>query len=369
MRLGLLPVFCAFLSLCLWPGLAAASQPRTITDGLGRTVEIPAQVERVICSGSGCLRLLSYLQAQDLVVAVDDIEVRRNRFDARPYALATPRFKELPVFGQFRGHDNPELILSLHPAPQVIFKAYSAGSGVTPDLLQAKTGIPVVAFAYGNLTSNRQELDQALRLMGQVLGKEPRAEEAIAYFNSLRADLERRTSGSASKGHESCYVGGIAARGPHGFHSTQPEYSPFVFTGANNLAGGLAGGGSHATVAKEQIVAWDPDVLFLDLSTLQLGDQAGGLHELRTDPAYRSLTAVQQGRVYGLLPFNWYTENFCSIFANAYFVGKVLYPERFADVEPATKADEIYTFLVGKPVFAQMNAMFQDLAFQAVPMK
>lgn len=365
-------IFLALFLLLLMPPLSAtAAQTRLITDALGRSVEIPARVERVICSGSGCLRLLTYLQAQERAVAVDDIETRRRTFDARPYALANPQFKSLPVFGEFRGRDSPERILGLEPAPQVIFKVCSP-LGHDPELLQARTGIPVVALRYGDLTHGRQDLTQALRIMGDALGKSERAEEVIAYFDALRADLARRTRDIPDSRRKSCYVGGIAARGPHGFNSTEPAYPPFVFTNARNLAASLAPEGktlSHASVAKEQIVAWDPDVLFLDLSTLQLGDSAGGLHELRTDPAYRSLTAVRQGRVHGLLPFNWYTENFGSILADCYFVGKVLHPERFTDVDPVAKADEIYTFLVGKPVFEQMNAMFRNLAFQLVPVR
>jgi iron complex transport system substrate-binding protein len=70
--------------------------------------------------------------------------------------------------------------------------------------------------------------------------------------------------------------------------------------------------------------------------------------------------------VYGLLPYKWYTKNFGSSLANAYFVGKVLYPEQFEDVNPSAKADDIYRFLVGKPVFGEMNAQFGRLAFKEV---
>jgi ABC-type Fe3+-hydroxamate transport system substrate-binding protein len=91
----------------------AAGQTRTIIDKTGRKVTVPVNVNRVICSGPGALRLLTYLRAQNLIVAVDDIEVKRNRFDARPYALANPEFETYPIFGEFRGFDNPELILSL----------------------------------------------------------------------------------------------------------------------------------------------------------------------------------------------------------------------------------------------------------------
>lgn len=349
--------------------IAAPAQARTITDALGRTVEVPDEVQHVICSGSGCLRLLTYLGAQGMIVAVDDIEVRRRQFDARPYALANPQFKTMPIFGEFRGHDNPELILTLEPQPQVILKTYTTSMGYDPDELQAKTGIPVVVLNYGDLGAQRPQFYEALRTMAEVVGRQDRAGEIIAFFDSRIADLEQRTADIPKDERPTVFIGGVAFRGPHGYQSTEPVYPPFLFVHARNLAREGAGQElQHSNVAKEKIVEWNPDVLFLDLATLQLGDQAGGLFELRTDPAYRTLTAVQHGKVYGLLPYNWYTKNYGSILANAYFVGKTLYPEKFEDVDPAAQADAIYAFLVGKPVFPDMNAMFDGLAFKPVPL-
>lgn len=83
---------------------------------------------------------------------------------------------------------------------------------------------------------------------------------------------------------------------------------------------------------------------------------------IQNDPALKALTAVQEGRVYGVLPYNWYTKNYGSILANAYFIGKILYAERFKEVDPVAKADEIYQFLVGKPVFKEMDAGFKRMA-------
>ena len=83
-----------------------------------RQMEIPQTVDRVICSEAGALRLLTYLEAQDKIVAVGDMEKRRPQFDARPYALANPQFKDYPIFGEFRGHDHPERILPLTPCPR-----------------------------------------------------------------------------------------------------------------------------------------------------------------------------------------------------------------------------------------------------------
>jgi iron complex transport system substrate-binding protein len=361
-------LFCAILLLLL--AVPANGATRTLTDSNGRTSDIPDTVEHAICSGSGCLRLLTYLGAQDRIVAVDDIEVRRRKFDARPYAIANPQFKKMPIFGEFRGHDNPELILTLEPQPQVIFKTYTSSMGYDPQELQDKTGIPVVVLDYGDLGDKRPALYKSLRIMARVMGRERRAEEVIEYIDGLIADLSRRTGDVPGQERSSVYLGGVAFRGPHGFQSTEPAYPPFQFVNAINLAyeAGKAGKSlTQSDIAKEKIVEWNPDVLFLDLATLQMGDEAGGLFELRTDPAYRMLSAVKDGRVYGVLPYNWYTQNFGSILADAYFIGKVLYPDRFADVDPAAKADEIYTFLVGKPVFKDMDALFHGMAFQPVP--
>lgn len=361
-----------FLSVCLAIASASQSTAREITDALNRKVTIPDTVTRVICSGSGCLRLLTYLQGQDLVVAVDDIEGRRRQFDARPYAMANPQFKSLPIFGEFRGKDNPELIMTLNPAPEVIFKLVGSGKGTVgmdPVDLQKKTGIPVVSLKYGNLGKFRQDLDDSLRIMAEVLGKTKRAEDLRSFFDTAIADLKKRTAEIPEKDRPSVFLGGVAYAGPHGFQSTEPSYPPFRFINARNLADGANPNAKEITstdVAKEKIVEWNPDYLFLDLSTLQLGDQAGGLYELKTDLSYQTLSAVKTGKVYGLLPYNWYNQNFESIFANAYALGKMLYPNRFSDIEPAAKADEIYTFMIGKPIFKEMNSLFKGMAYQPV---
>lgn len=361
-------------ALLLSCGLAASgsalAQPRAITDMAGRVVTIPERVERVICSGPGCLRLLTYLDAQRMAVAVDSIERRGTVIETRPYSLANPQFRDLPLFGEFRGKDNPELIAALAPAPQVVLKV-DFGDGTAPDQLTAKTGLPLVLLRYGDLGPGRADLDAALRLMGEVVGKKQRAEEVIGLFNAWEADLAARTRDIPEAEKTLCYVGGVAMKGARGMQSTEPSYPPFRLGGACNAAAPAKGGKAvtHADVPKEQIVAWDPEVIFLDVSTLTMGEKAGGLHELRTDPAYGMLRAVRGGRVYGVLPYNSYSANFGSIYADAYFVGKTLHPERFTDVDPAGKADQIYMALVGKPVFGMMQQGFDGMVFRRIPVR
>ncbi|NDV24017.1 iron ABC transporter substrate-binding protein [Desulfovibrio sp. JC022] len=352
------------ITLCI--SLPAFAGTRVITDMAGRTVEIPDKVDRVICSGPGCLRYLTYIQGQDMIVGVDSIEHRKTRFDARPYAIANPQFKKMPLIGEFRGHDNPELILGLEPQPQVIFKTYK-DMGYDPDELQAKTGIPVVCLSYASLAAKREAIYKSLQLMGEVIGKQERAKEVCEFMESKITDLKSRTADIPKDKRRNCYVGGIAKKGPHGFQSTEPAYPPFRFVNALNVACPPKGKGKplqHATVSKEQIVAWNPEILFVDISTSQLGENAGAIHEIKTDPAYQSLDAVTSDKVYTVLPYNWYSRNYGSIIADAYYVGKVLYPERFEDIDPAAEADDIYNFMVGAPVLATMTKAFSVKGFE-----
>ena len=347
------------------------SQTVTITDGFERMVAVPSPPQSVVCSGSGGLRYLVYLQSQDLAVGVDDQEKKDQPMEGRPYALAYgAQFKGLPLIGELRGKDDPEKILGI--GPRVIFKTGSTGtsygtSAAEADKLQGKTGIPVVAFPYGSLRNDAEkaEMYAGLRAMGQVLGKEDRAEEVIAYIEATIADLERRTGDIPGAEQKAVYIGGVSSAGAHGIISTEPAYPPFSWVHAKNVAAGL--GTAHADIAKEALVDWDPEYIFIDTGTIQM-DGDGAIGELKTDPALQGLSATKEGRVYGVLSYNFYNVNYETVLADAYFIGKTLYPDRFADVDPEEKADEIYTFFVGKPVFEEHNGEYRGLGFTAIPL-
>lgn len=61
------------------------------------------------------------------------------------------------------------------------------------DQLQEKTGIQVIT-----ISNNDRMLDETaystFRIMGEVYGKQERAEELIEYMDQVKADLESRTS-------------------------------------------------------------------------------------------------------------------------------------------------------------------------------
>jgi iron complex transport system substrate-binding protein len=220
------------------------------------------------------------------------------------------------------------------------------------EAVQNTLGIPVVVLSYGAFATFDEAVYDALRIAGRVLDRAGRAEAVIEFIESLRADLQYRTRDVPADEIPGVYVGGIGYRGAQGIESTEQAYIPLDWVKANNLAEKVERTlGSHVFVDKEILLALNPEFIFIDGGGLTLVAE-----DYRKKPEfYNALEAFRTRRVYTLLPFNWYTTNIGTALADAYAIGKILYPRRFADVDPEEKADEIYTFLVGKPVYAQMK--------------
>ncbi|MDR2171896.1 MAG: ABC transporter substrate-binding protein [Planctomycetaceae bacterium] len=337
------------------------------------------KIERIYCSG-GTLRLVVYFGCAELVVATDGNErgsIERNGMKA--YLAAHPELQLLPVAGASSGRDNPEALLALNTPPQLIIKA-DTGAGYDPDELTKRTGIPVLLIPMRGITVGREEFDYGLKLIGKALGKNNRADELINFFNSEINELKKRSQFIVTKNNTTTtatkkptvYVGGVSYNGSYGFNSSESGYPPFDLVAAidfldKNKTDPILGN-RHVLLAKEKIIEWNPDKLFVDLGTLALG-QKNGITELKNDPAYQTLDAIKNDQVYTLLADTFYFVNHDAVLVNAWFVGKILYPEQFKDIDPKKKADEIFQFLVGKPVFNKLNKALQNLALEKISVK
>ena len=321
---------------------------REITDMLQREVTIPDSVNRIIGIGPGALRLIVYLRATDRVVGVEEIERRAGR----PYAYAHPEITEKPIIGpQFTG--DAELIASQRP--DVIFKTYTTKDEA--DVLQKKTGVPVVAIRYENTESNWNNLQDALTLMGSILRESARADSLVSFYSSSINALENRTSDIAKSQKPEIYLGGLSHRGTHGINSTSPHYEPFVYVNARNVASSLGnehGTGEGVMVDNEQLIVWDPDKIFLDAAGMSIIR-----NDIRDHKAFlKQITAFQNDAIYRIHPYNWYSTNFATLLANAWYIGKVLHPGQFDDISAKEKANEIYSEMLGEKIYQKMSDFY-----------
>jgi len=336
-------------------GEVTAGDFKKVTDMGGRTVTVPAHVERIIAIGPGGLRLICYLDARDKVVGIENFEKVRRQ--GRPYWIASPDLKDLPVIGPGGPQHldrEPDLEAVLKVRPDVIFAAYMRPE--TADALQKKIGIPVVTLTFGPFPVFDEKLYDSLRLAGGILGRMERAEAVIGFIEGARKDLLKRTEGIDPAARPTVYVGGVGFRGLQGIESTDPAYLPLEWVRGNNIAAGISRE-SHLFIDREKLLLWNPDVIFVDGVGYDLIQQ--DVEKKRQ--FYQELKAFKNGRVYVILPYIYYAANVGTAIADAYAAGKVLHPDRFQDIDPPKKADDVYRFLVGGPVYAEMARDFGHL--------
>ena len=330
-----------------------AGETISITDMTARQVTVPENPDRIICLGTGTLRLIVYLEKQNKIVGVEDFE---KYFPAtRPYWIAHGNtLVHLPSIGPGGPgaiNKEPDLEKVLAVKPDVIFITYMDREKA--EQLQKKIGIPVVVLTYGPFGTFDEKVYASLRLCGKILDKQDRAEAVIRFIENSRKDLFKRVGGISEKTKPSVYIGGVGFRGTHGIESTETDYVPFEWVRASHVAKQDAQKG-HLFVDKEKILSWNPDIIFLD---------SGGNDLIRQDYAkkpsfYNALKAFKNKKVYLLYAFNWYMTNIETVIIDAYAAGKIIYPERFKDVPMDKKADEVYSYLLGRAIHEKMEKSY-----------
>lgn len=327
-----------------------SQQKITIVDAGQRKVQVPEDIRTIVGLGPGTLRTLVYLGVATKIVGVEGMEKRSQ--SARPYWLACPQFASLPVVGPGGPagiNKDPDLEAVLRLKPDVIFVSYMEIENA--ERLQSRLNIPVILLSGGrNLGDFLSSLEDALFVAAKVLGREKRAEEIMDFIKITKTDIIQRSSRLNIAPKPSTYVGCVGFKGLHGIESSETNYPPFVWTQALTFTY-QPGQTGHLTIDKELLLRRNPDVIFVD---------ASGLSVLRDDYAkkadyYKGLKAFQNNNIYVLYPLNAFAVNAGNALLNAYAVGKILYPGSFSDIDLPIKSDEIYTYLVGKPVYAEME--------------
>lgn len=323
---------------------------RTVTDSFGREVEIPAEVKAIVCTGSGALRMISYLQCTDLLIGVEDADKEYEVSTLRDYAHVNYEpFASLPSIGKGGGTGNTAYVEELIGLqPDVILSGYNEEA--LEELAQA-TGIPCVSIRARSINFIDNSFYTAMRIAADVLGAEERCEAVLTYIDAAKADLATRTADIPETAKPSCYTGAVTFSGAHGFTGTYSNFGPFMAIGAKNVAD-EAGETGYFDADPEKVVAWDPDIIFLDPSNMDLVRS-----EYQSNPGYfDALRAVQNKQVYSCPAFNNYSTNVGYALADAYYAGTVLFPEQFSDINIAEKADEILEFLLGDAYYDEMAA-------------
>jgi iron complex transport system substrate-binding protein len=299
---------------------------------VGRTVTLPKNVNTVVTTVPDTLRLVVMLGAVDKVVGVSSY-VSMGYAPKMDDILAYPELANVSQVGASSEVD-AEMIAQIQPDVVFLFASYS-------DLatsIEETAHVPVVCITAGAYGSQGiEEFYSALRLAGTILGKEAKAEEVITYYESLINDVQSRIADIPLSERKTVFLANWANRQGTGW--TTSDYWPVTIAGGINLAQNLTA--TYSEVDKEQILSWNPDVIFIHASKTKTAAT-----DILNDALLQGTTAVQDGAVYGLFgpyigadPKMWLVD--------MYMTAKTLYPDQFSDIDVIAKGHEIFQYFYG----------------------
>lgn len=255
------------------------------TDDLGREVEIPANIERILGTGSTS-QIVLYSVAPERMVGWS------NQPDTADLAYMPEAAAEIPeVGGLFNGPDELNLEAIIDLAPDVIIDVGEQKEGIQEELdqLSELTGVPIIFF-----NGNLDDMPALYTNLGEVLGVD--TAEQVAYIETtLKRAAEHQATIQADG--QTYYL----ANGDNGFKTAPADsFHTEVFdrVGLTNvLSAEEAEGFGWQDVSGEQVLAWQPDsVTFLYPETYAERDQEFW-DSLETDAIYLVPDA----------PYNWLT--------------------------------------------------------------
>jgi len=342
----------SILFFCCTSGLFAAPQqemPATqqsvvVTDMRGRSVTVPGTVNSIVALEAGSLRLVSYLDAADKIIAVEDAGHGREKspydfFSLATYRIAFPGLRELPSIGSAENHEGiiamaPDLIISSSVDVKLL------------DQLQKTLNIPVFAVNVDIELYDTDLFYAQLKTLGRILGKEGRAEELISGIQAALKDIEGRTAGSENT--KRGYAGGMMFYGPADLLRTTGDYLPFDLTGTENVMSTNPTGNKQPYMTSlEDMIAAAPDYVFIDAANIKLSKSGFTTNRKVLE---EQVPAFRNHDVYTTFIYKYYGTNWENQLINVYFVGKTLYPELYEDIDMQQKAEELWDLFFGVPL-------------------
>jgi len=329
----------AALALVSVPALAQ----REMLDSAGRYVVVPAKVERVYAAGP---------PASVLVFAIDPDKLLgwTRAFHPSEKPFLEPRYADLPELGRLTGRGNTanaEALLKAHPDLIVDVGATAPVFASLADRVQQQTGLP-----YLLLDGRFEAIPDTLRALGHAMGDEASAERLARYCEQAIAEVKARVARVPPDRRPRAYY----ARGPQGLVTAlggSINAQVMEFLGAKNVAGATQGG--LANVSLEQVLGWDPEVIFTN--------DPNFYREVWQDARWQAISAVRAKRVFLAphLPFGWFDyPPGANRIIGLYWAGKILYPDLFPEDLRAKTAEFYRLFYHREPAAAQLDALLGE---------
>jgi iron complex transport system substrate-binding protein len=326
-------------------GLASvpAHAQREMLDSAGRYVVVPAKVERVYAAGPPASVLVFAINPEKLLGWTRALRPEEAAFLPAKYAA-------LPELGRLTGRGNTanvEVLLKARPDLVVDVGATAPVFASLADRVQQQTGLP-----YLLLDGRFEAIPETLRALGHAMGDKEAAERLAEYCARAIDEVARRVASVPPAKRPRAYYG----RGPQGLQTAlggSINAQVMEFLGAVNVAGAARGG--LAVVSLEQVLAWDPAVIFTNDPNFYAA--------VWTDARWSTVAALRAKRVHlsPHLPYGWFDfPPGANRIIGLYWAGKILYPDLFPE-DLRAKTTEFYRlFYHREPDAAQLDALLGE---------
>jgi iron complex transport system substrate-binding protein len=287
--------------------------------------------------------------------------VAPDKLEAWPSAMAQAnntkeyfpeKYESLPLVPGWKGGNgeggNYETFIS--KKPDVVIVSYypktsddTAALSLVTDRQQKLDPIPVVALSD---TMNLTNSPALIQFMGDLLGEQDQARDMIAFYNRVVDMVTTKVATIPEDKRVKVYY----CLDKDGLSTSGRLYSDLIeLCGGINVAtyGNLSesgvAAGSTPKVSVEQILSWDPEVI--------LAEDQDFCSKVLTDPAWKDITAVKNGRVYHVpkTGFSWFC---CPPGINRIigipWTAKTLYPDLFKDMDLEGLIKEFHTLFYHK---------------------
>lgn len=318
---GILLSFVLAALFCVAPVSA-----RTIVDMTGERVEVPDKVESILitCYG-GATHELAVLGAADLIVGQPSMK----RF---PLLLSLhPRFGDLPDVGTF---NNVNVEEALKLKPDLVIASVTSAQG---NRKLRNAGLPVVAVLTGK--SDIERIQKEFLLIGSLVGQEERARNLVAYWQKTLKLLEKRTATIPQGERKRVYY----MLGNYLHTNGSAWWGDYLITtaGGINVASAI---GKGRDISAEDLLKWNPDEIIISgneghlisIPELKGHSQLGGLSAVRDD----NLHFCPVGGF-------WWDRPSPEAILGFLWLGKTLYPSRFADIDIAGETKTFFKTFYG----------------------
>ncbi len=310
----------------------------------GRKISLNKKATRIVdLTGLSGTRILIQLGAPQHIVGMTDAGMNVFKPESRTYhpaqrALPSIAHGNITNIGDWK-EPNAEKIIAVHP--DVILVGW--GGRESAEKIEQQTGVPAVCIGRmdGHFDYDRY------RIIGKVIGEEQKAEEIISYLKQKISKITDITQSIPPDERKRVFFW-IVPR-PDADLRSNGIYDAIDYAGGINVAATKKGIGLYET-SKEQLVAWNPDIIFAQSSHKKNVQESYAdyltIEQICEDPVLKATNAVKSKEVYYLRGprSDWDTAIEAT---EVFYMAKLLYPEKFEDLNVEEEGNEILKKMYG----------------------